>query len=82
MHQEWAYHVNNTQNLDVCGQQVITFYTYLTFKSFPVFIKLLLLNVKILLYLGVIHWYVRKLSRKTNISYLLIRTRTCTYQGE
>ena len=39
MHEEWAYHVNNTRNLDVCRQQVIIFYTVFTFKGFPVFIK-------------------------------------------
>ena len=26
-------------------------------------------------------WYVRKIFRKTNVSYLLIRTPTCAYQG-
>ena len=30
---------------------------------------------------GIIHYYVRKILQKINISHLLIRTRTCAYQG-
>ena len=31
--------------------------------------------------LGLFIWYISKIFQKTDISYPLIRTRTCTYQG-
>ena len=58
MQQELDYHVNNTRNLDACGQQVITFYII------SIFIKLFLSNVKILLFLGVFSQCVRKVFKK------------------
>ena len=75
MQQELDYYVNNTRNLDACGQQVITFYII------SIFIKLFLSNVKILLFLGVFSQCGRKVFQKANISYLLIPTRMCAYQG-